>query len=231
MCMLKLYNLNVDEEGNLTRICKFFYLLSLIYVVTIPYLQTLTLAAIAFSVMACSTTSDMHTQTIPNARYLQALTQSEPYLEESPEPGSEAETVMLERVESLFSDYSYENLSKNVTEVYAEKTYFRDAFKQFESAEEIREYMLAGLKPLEGAEFVFNRFARSGSDYYLDWTMRLDFKKTPSGTWEESIGVSHMRFNSDGKVIFHQDYWDPTDIVYRRIPIAKQLIAFVKGKM
>jgi hypothetical protein len=40
-----------------------------------------------------------------------------------------------------------------------------------------------------------------------------------------------MRFNADGKVIFHQDYWDPTDIVYRRIPIAKQLIAFVKGRM
>ena len=190
----------------------------LIYVVTIRYLQTLTLSAIAFTVTACSTTSDMHTQTIPDARYLQALTQSDPHLHEAPLPESEAAAAMLERVESLFSDYSYE-------------TYFRDAFKQFESAEEIREYMLAGLKPLEGAEFVFNRFARSGSDYYLDWTMRLDFEKTPTGTWEESIGVSHMRFNSDGKVIFHQDYWDPTDIVYRRIPIAKQLIAFVKGKM
>ena len=181
--------------------------------------------------MACSTTSDMHTQTIPDARYLQALTQSEPHLQESPLPDSEAEVAMLERVKSLFSDYSYENLSKNVTQVYAERTYFRDAFKQFESAEAIRDYMLSGLKPLEGAEFVFNRFARSGGDYYLDWTMRLDFKKTPTGTWEESIGVTHMRFNSDGRVIFHQDYWDPTDIVYRRIPVAKQLIAFVKGKM
>lgn len=195
------------------------------------YLQTLTITAIALNVMACSTISNMHTQTIPDARYLQALTQSEPYLVERPEAMSDAETAMLERVVALFSDYSYENLSKNVTQVYAEKTYFRDAFKQFESAESIREYLLAGLNPLENAEFVFNRFARSGGDYYLDWTMRLDFKKTPSGTWEESIGVTHMRFNSDGKVVFHQDYWDPTDIVYRRIPIAKQLISFVKGKM
>ena len=96
--MLDLYDLNVNEEENLTRICKFFYQLSLIYVVTIPYLQTLILAAIAFSVTACSTTSDMHTQTIPNARYLQALTQSEPYTKESPVPGSEAETAMLKRV-------------------------------------------------------------------------------------------------------------------------------------
>ena len=173
----------------------------------------------------------MHTQTIPDTRYLQALTQSESNLLGLPQPGTQAETAMLERVNSLYSDYTYENLSENLTKVYAEKTYFRDAFKQFESAEAIREYMLDGLKPLDGAEFVFNRTARSGSDYYLDWTMRLDFKKTPTGTWEESIGMTHMRFNADGKVIFHQDYWDPTDIVYRRIPIAKQLIAFVKDKM
>ena len=173
----------------------------------------------------------MHAQTIPDERYLQALTESEPKLLDAPQPGSQAEIAMLERVKSLYSVYTYENLSQNLTKVYAEKTYFRDAFKQFESAEAIREYMLDGLKPLEGAEFVFNRLARSGSDYYLDWTMRLDFKKTPTGTWEESIGMSHMRFNADGMVIFHQDYWDPTDLVYRRIPIAKQLIAFVKSKM
>ena len=173
----------------------------------------------------------MHTQTIPNERYLQALTQSEPKLLDTLQPGSQAETAMLERVKSLYSVYTYENISENLTKVYAEKTYFRDAFKQFESAEAIREYMLEGLKPLEGAEFVFNRLARSGCDFYIDWTMRLDFKKTPTGTWEESIGMTHMRFNGDGMVIFHQDYWDPTDIVYRRIPIAKQLIAYVKSKM
>jgi hypothetical protein len=183
------------------------------------------------SLAACSTRSDMHTQTIPDATYQLALSASAPEDYQQPAPESEAEKAMIAGVIDLFSQYTHENLSKNVTQVYAEEVYFRDAFKQFTKATDIREYMLAGLKPLDQAEFVFNRVARSGGDYYFDWTMRLDFKKTPANTWEESIGVSHMRFNSQGKVIFHQDYWDPTDIVYRRIPIAKQLIAFVKGKM
>ena len=39
-----------------------------------------------------------------------------------------------------------------------------------------------------------------------------------------------MRFNADGQVIFHQDYWDPTDIVYKRID-REQLIAYVKRKL
>ena len=197
----------------------------------IRFLLISTITVTALFLTACKTSSNMHTQTIPDSSYQKALAATDPAAKQPPAPGSEAETAMLERVKALFSDYTRANLSENVTQVYAEKVYFRDAFKQLESAEAIREYMLEGLKPLQKGEFVFNRVARSGHDYYFDWTMRLDFKKTPPDTWEESIGVSHMRFNSEGKVIFHQDYWDPTDIVYRRIPIAKQLIAFVKGKM
>ena len=173
----------------------------------------------------------MHTQTIPDSRYLKALDASDPSQFELPAVGSDEERAMVAQVTALFSDYTETNLAENVERVYAENVYFRDAFKQFDHAREIREYMLEGLTPLEGAEFIFNGVARNGGDFYFDWTMRLDFKKTPPNTWEESIGVSRMRFNSEGKVIFHQDYWDPTDIVYRRIPIAKQLISFVKGKM
>ena len=172
----------------------------------------------------------MHTQTVPDADYQQALESTDPQ-KYTKIVKSADEDAMIKRVVALFSDYSKDNLSENVTQVYATDVYFRDAFKQYSSSEDIRDYMLVGLKPLHQAEFIFNRVARSGGDYYFDWTMRLDFKKTPPGTWEESIGVSHMRFNSEGKVIFHQDYWDPTDIVYRRIPIVKQLIAFVKTRL
>ncbi|MDP4610124.1 MAG: hypothetical protein NWT02_02940 [Opitutales bacterium] len=173
----------------------------------------------------------MHTQTVPDAAYRSALEWTDPSQFDLPVAGSPEEAAMLAGVKTLFEDYTAANLSTKVEQVYAKKVYFRDAFKQLDSAAAIREYFLAGLEPLEGSEFIFNSIARSGGDFYLDWTMRLDFKKTLTGTWEESIGVSRMRFNSEGKVIFHQDYWDPTDIVYKRIPIAKQLIAYVKGKM
>jgi len=181
--------------------------------------------------VGCASRTAMHTQTIPDAAYQAAMERTAPAQYDLPEPGSEAEAKMIGRVKSLFGNYDRENLAENLPLVYAEEVYFRDAFKQFESRGAIVEYMLAGLEPLEDAEFVFNNVARANGEFYFDWTMRLDFKSTPSGTWEESIGVSRMRFNSEGKVIFHQDYWDPTDIVYRRIPIAKQLIGYVKKKM
>lgn len=179
----------------------------------------------------CTASKTIHTQTVPDADYHAALEWSDPANYNLPPAGSPAEAAMLARVEALFTDYTYANLSAAIPQVYAETVYFRDAFKLLRRSAAIRAYFLEGLEVLEAAEFSFNQVVRSGGDFYIDWTMRLDFKKTPSGTWEESIGMSRMRFNSDGQVIFHQDYWDPTDIVYKRIPIAKQLIAYVKSKL
>ena len=189
------------------------------------------ICASSLCLVACNNFQKMHTQTVPDADYHNALKSTNPQVNGLLVPNTEDENAMIERVIALFSNYNKDNLSKNVTLVYASDVYFRDAFKQYNRAEDIRDYMLEGLKPLHQAEFIFNRVARSGGDYYFDWTMRLDFKKTPPETWEESIGVSHMRFNSEGKVVFHQDYWDPTDIVYRRIPLVRQIIAYVKTRL
>ena len=186
---------------------------------------------ILFFSFGCLTAPTMHTQTVPDAAYQAALARTETNLAQLPTPGSAEEAAMLQPMMALFKQYTETNLRENIQKVYAENVYFRDAFKQLNTAAEIEEYMVAGLAPIEGAEFAFNNVLRTGVDYYFDWTMRLDFKKTPKGTWEESIGMSRMRFNADGQVIFHQDYWDPTDIVYKRIPIVRQLIAYVKRKL
>lgn len=183
--------------------------------------------------LGCTTQNNKmtHSQTIPNAGYKEALDWTDPARHSVPAAGSPAEAEMLQRVEALFTNYTQDYLQKNVTEVYAEKVYFRDAFKRFDRADEIRDYLVHGVSALTAAEFDFQRIIRAGDEFYIDWIMRLDFKATPAGTWEESIGMTHMRFNSEGQVIFHQDYWDPTDIVYQRIPVAKQLINYVKKKM
>lgn len=194
-------------------------------------IATLLIALSSFSGCTTQNTSMKHTQTVPDENYKAALEWTDPAKHNVPEAGSSAETDMLQGLEALFANYNKEYLQENVTQVYAEKVYFRDAFKQFDQAIEIRDYFVHGLDALEGAVFDFRRIIRSGDEFYIDWIMRLDFSKTPTGTWEESIGMTHMRFNAEGKIILHQDYWDPTDIVYKRIPVAKQLINYVKKKM
>ena len=187
-------------------------------------------ASLLLLMVGCSP-STMHTQTTPDDKFKAALKASEPSSFDLPAAGSVEEANMLAGVKALFENYTHENLEANVQTVYAADVYFRDAFRQIDHAVDIEHYLVEGLEPLTACEFIFNNISRAGGDFYLDWTMRVDFKKTPPGTWEESMGMTRMRFNNEGQVIFHQDYWDPTDVVYVRIPVAKQLIAYVKGKL
>ena len=47
---------------------------------------------------------------------------------------------------------------------------------------------------------------------------------------QQSMGVSHLRFDAEGKVIFHHDYWDSADVLVPRVPIANGLIELVRRR-
>jgi hypothetical protein len=53
---------------------------------------------------------------------------------------------------------------------------------------------------------------RSGTDYFAHWTMELE-SKAARGERIRTIGISHIRFNADGKIIFQQDSWDSCAIL------------------
>ena len=46
----------------------------------------------------------------------------------------------------------------------------------------------------------------------------------------EAIGMSHVRFNREGKVVFQQDYWD-TSAMLDRLPVVGYWTRLVKNKI
>ncbi len=171
----------------------------------------------------------MHSQTDLDDSYKNALKWTDPSQYKIPDVGSDAERLMLEQLEDLFTNYTYENLQHSFPRVYANNFYFRDAFKQFNRLDELMPYMLKGVEAVSGVNFVFNHIIRSRNEFFIEWTMSIKFKGKDD--FESSIGMSRFRFDSSGKVIFHQDYWDPTALIYQKIPIAKQLINFVQNRI
>lgn len=171
----------------------------------------------------------MHSQTNLDSTYKNALEWTDPSQYKIPEIGSDQECLMLQRVEDLYTNYTYENLQNSFPKVYAETIYFRDAFKQYNRLDELLHYMLKGVQAVSGVLFTFNHIMRSKDEFFIEWTMSIQFKGKDE--YESSMGMSRFRFNSDGQVIFHQDYWDPTSLIYQKIPIAKQLIQFVQKRI
>jgi len=84
----------------------------------------------------------------------------------------------------------------------------------------LERYLVDSTQALRSCTFAFADPIKNRPDYYLRWMMKIDFKRDPTNGVDEVIGMSHIRFNREGKVVFHQDYWDPADLLYRRIPVA-----------
>ena len=183
---------------------------------------------LSFGPIALTGKTPMHSQTDLDEPYLEALKWTDPAQYSLPAAGSPNEFRMLSRLEQLFTQYTESYFEAHFESVYAETFYFRDAFKKLNLREDLYAYFIHGMQAIDSANFEFNHVMRSKDEYFIEWTMYLKFKD--KDVTESSIGMSRFRFDSEGKVIFHQDYWDPTTIIYRKIPIAKQLIKFVQNK-
>jgi hypothetical protein len=148
------------------------------------------------------------------------------------EQGSAAEKEAIARFETFNSDFSAANITNNTKNVYAGDVYFRDPFKQIHGEHEFEAYLLRGSAATAQYSMDWKDVGESHGDYYFRWVMSLKLhrdgkKKPPSLT----PGISHVRFGPDGKVIFHQDYFDAATFLYERIPILGGEIRFIKKRL
>ncbi len=168
-----------------------------------------------------------HNATAPTEAYLQALAQSAGKAV-NPAPGSDEEAAWISKVEKAFSPFTAEGAAAHFPIAYAEELYFRDAFHTYTDRKTLVDYMVksAGMSP--GVTFEFSPVVRNGIEFYLPWVMVLPAKD--GGGAQRSLGVSHLRFNEQGQVIFHQDYWDSADVLVPKVPVANGLIELVKRR-
>ena len=145
------------------------------------------------------------------------------------EPGSKAEEAALAMFNDFYAEYSLDAIRNGVRELYAENAWFGDPFHIVEGIDDIEHYFLVMAEPVENCTFTVDSIQRSGKDYFARWTMRLE-SSAAKGELIETIGISHVRFNTDGKVVFQQDYWD-TSAMLDRLPVVGYWTRLVKTKI
>ena len=138
-------------------------------------------------------------------------------------PTAEQLPVWVGKVQDAFTPFEAERAAENFPKAYADSFYFRDAFHLYTEIEPMTKYMVDTAKASPGVTFTFRPPFTDGINVMLPWTMVLADGQT-------SLGVSHLRFDPDGKVIFHQDYWDSADVLVPKVPIANGLIELVRRR-
>jgi hypothetical protein len=144
-------------------------------------------------------------------------------------PGGVEERAALERVTLLFTDFTTSNVTAKVRDIYAADAYLRDGFKELQGLDAIAPYMIRSAEAQRRCTFVFEDTVTRDGEYYLRWVMEVNLQRDPPERVSRVIGMSHIRFNAEGRIVFQQDYWDPSDVLYSRIPVAGWLINKVKA--
>ena len=165
------------------------------------------------------------------AEHEAALAASAPAAAGSPAPGSAAEKAAVDRFVRFISDLSTGTVKADIRAVYAPSLYFNDTLKTIRSVDELERYFLATDEAMASYALKVEEVAPTPQGVYLRWRMDVEFRRFRKGQVQSSIGVSHIRFDKDGRVVYHQDYWDSGSALFEKIPVLGAGIRAVKRRL
>jgi hypothetical protein len=163
--------------------------------------------------------------------YEEALDKTDPLKSKTVTNGSVDEKAAIERFKDFYAVFTPENVLAGVRDVYAKDAYLTDALKELNDIEDIEAYMLRLLKSVESCTFEFLDVAVSGGEYYFRWVSEAKPKTIKKGRTMRLYGMSHIRFDETGKVVFHVDYWDSAGGIFEHIPVLGGLIKLIKRRI
>lgn len=133
-------------------------------------------------------------------------------------------TTFLQKID----DKAY--VEANAAKVYAPDAYLNDTLVTHHGPDEIKAYFLSTADTMTQYQVTVDDTASSGNDHYVRWTMVFTAPKLNGGKPVESVGMSHIRFNSDGQVVMHQDFWDSGTNIYGQIPVLGGVIESIRRR-
>ena len=147
-------------------------------------------------------------------------------------PGSDAEVAALKRFADFFSDFAPGRVARLLDTTYAPDVYFNDNLKAVHGATELAKYLNESAGGVEECRVTFEDFSRNkDGDYLVRWKMLIRFRKFARGRDTWTVGISHVRFTADGRVTYHQDYWDSALGVYQYIPLLGAVIRAIRRRL
>lgn len=130
---------------------------------------------------------------------------------------------------ALFGELSPDNVNAKVRSVYAADSWLNDTIATEIGIDAIEHYLLRTAQGSQSVRATVEDVAVSGSDCYVRWQMEVRTKNLASGQTITTKGMSQLRFDADGKIVFHQDFWNPAAGIYQHLPLLGPAIRYVNG--
>ena len=133
------------------------------------------------------------------------------------------------RVVDFFETLSPASLAQ-LSALYTPHAYFKDPFNEVSTLADIRQIFSHMYATLEQPHFGVTGCIVDGAQCFLTWEFKFRFKSYDRRTDQTVRGGSHLKFNAQGLVEFHRDYWDAAEELYEKLPVVGGLMRWLKQR-
>lgn len=146
-------------------------------------------------------------------------------------PGSQTvDSATVDTFTQFLMSLGQPGAADTARELYAEELHFSDALMHTRDREKVVTHFDGLGKAGTTVAVEMHQTLISGSDVYLVWSMRATFKPIIRTVESDTLGITHLRFNEQGQVILHQDFWDSGLGFYSHVPLLGGLVRAVNKR-
>lgn len=159
-----------------------------------------------------------------NDAYLESLAATAPFaVDLAADPVLETATIV--RLRNYFASMTPSTVHTGTELVYAPDAWLYDNIAVVRGLESIQAYFVKATGEADGLEVEFLQAIPAGTDYFIRWRMAITSSGLADGEPIVSYGVTQFRFDAEGRVLLHRDFWDAGTGLYEYLPVAGGLIA------
>jgi len=134
----------------------------------------------------------------------------------------------VQRIVTLFEHLTPADVPR-LAQYYAADAKFKDPFNDVVGVPEIQRVFSHMYVALAEPRFVIRDVIVDGDQCFLTWDFLFRFKRYDEKP-QTVRGGSHLRFDAQGLVCLHRDYWDAAEELYEKLPLVGALMRWLKRR-
>ena len=133
----------------------------------------------------------------------------------------------LDRLVNFYQTLTPEGVAR-FPEFYAEQAWFKDPFNEVRGVAAMQHIFAHMFQQIKEPRFAVTEQIEAANGTMLVWEMY--FRMGLMGRSEVQVmrGVTHLRFDAEGRVDYHRDYWDAAEELYMKLPAIGLLMRGLK---
>ncbi|MEQ6436712.1 nuclear transport factor 2 family protein [Comamonas sp. w2-DMI] len=133
----------------------------------------------------------------------------------------------VHRLVRLYEELAPEHLA-GLGAYYAPDAYFKDPFNEVRGVPAITRIFEHMFASLQDPRFVVTQKLVQDDRAFLEWEFRFRLRRWRPEVEQCIRGASSLRFDAQGRVAHHRDYWDAAEELYEKLPLLGALMRWLR---